>query len=82
MPIDISVKVGIVENIHIGVTYSLEEIQLYTNLFKEFFNMFAWSHEEIPSIKNIYTLLTREKSRLLKEKLKNFSRQGSFTLSH
>lgn len=33
MPIDIFVKLGIVENIHIGVTCSLEEIQLYIDLF-------------------------------------------------
>lgn len=45
---DISVKPGIVENIHNGVTYSPEEIKI--QLFKEFLDIFAWSYKEIPSI--------------------------------
>jgi len=49
-PIDISAKPGIVEHIHIGVTCTLEEIQLYTDLFREFWDVFAWSYEEIPGI--------------------------------
>ena len=47
MPIDISVKMGIVENFHIGVTCSPDEIKLYTHLFQEFSDVFAWSYEEI-----------------------------------
>jgi len=35
-PIDISVKPGIVENIHISQNYSPEEVTAYTALFKEF----------------------------------------------
>ena len=34
MPIDIFVKPRIVENIHIGLTCSLEEVKLYTILFQ------------------------------------------------
>ena len=49
MPIEISVKPGIVENIHIGVTFSLDEIKLYTSIFQEFQDVFAWYYEEIPS---------------------------------
>ena len=50
IPIDISVKPRIVENIHVGVTCSPEEIQVYTELFHEFRDVFAWSYEEMPGI--------------------------------
>ena len=33
-----------------GVTCSLENIQLYTNLFYEFRDVFAWSYEYMPGI--------------------------------
>ena len=48
--IDISVKPGIVEHLHIGVTCTPEEIQLYSNLFREFRDVFAWAYEEMPGI--------------------------------
>jgi hypothetical protein len=41
IPIDISKIPGIVENIFVAVDCSPEEIQIYTDLFKEFRNMFA-----------------------------------------
>jgi hypothetical protein len=50
IPIDISKTPGIVENIFIGADCSLEEIQIYTELFKEFCDMFSWSYEDIPCI--------------------------------
>jgi hypothetical protein len=50
IPIDISVKPRIVENIHIGASCSPEEIVAYTSLFKEFRDIFAWSYEEMPGI--------------------------------
>jgi hypothetical protein len=50
MPIDISVKPGIVENVHIGASCSPTEIITYTSLFKEFWDIFAWSYEEMPGI--------------------------------
>ena len=50
MPIDISIKPWIVKNIHVGVTCSPEEIQVYTNLFHEFRDVFTWSYEEMPRI--------------------------------
>ena len=34
----------------IGVDCSLEEIQIYTALFKEYWGMFAWTYEEMPGI--------------------------------
>jgi hypothetical protein len=50
IPIDILVKPGIVENIHIGASCSLDEIVTYTSLFKEFRDIFAWRYEEILGI--------------------------------
>ena len=50
MSIDISIKIGIVEHVHIGVSYSLDEIKTYTHLFQEFHDVFAWSYEEMPGI--------------------------------
>jgi hypothetical protein len=38
------------ENVFIGADCSPEEIQIYTDLFKEFHNVFAWSFEEMPGI--------------------------------
>jgi hypothetical protein len=39
-----------VENIFVGEDCSPEEIQIYTDLFKEFRDVFAWSYEEMPGI--------------------------------
>ena len=50
IPINISIKHGIVENINIGANFSLKEITQYTALFKEFHDVFAWSYEEMPGI--------------------------------
>jgi len=50
MPIDISINPGVVENVHIRVTCSLDEIKLYTRLFQEFCDLFMWSYEEMPGI--------------------------------
>lgn len=36
MPLDISVKPKIIENVHIGVSYSPDEIKIYTQIFKKF----------------------------------------------
>ena len=37
-------------NVFVGADCSLEEIQIYTDLFKEFHDVFAWSYEEMPGI--------------------------------
>jgi hypothetical protein len=50
IPIDISVKYGIVENVHIGASCSPDEIVTYTSLFKEFRDIFAWRYKEMPVI--------------------------------
>jgi hypothetical protein len=48
--IDISRTPGKIENMHIGAYCSLEEILIYTELFKEFQDVFAWSYEEMLGI--------------------------------
>ena len=50
IPINISIKHDIVENINIGSNCSPKEITQYTSLFKEFHDVFAWPYEEMPSI--------------------------------
>jgi hypothetical protein len=50
IPIDISRTPGIVENVFVGADCSPEEIQIYTELFKEFHDVFSWSYEEMPGI--------------------------------
>jgi hypothetical protein len=39
-----------VENVFVGADCSLKEIQVYTDLFKEFHDVFSWSYEEILGI--------------------------------
>jgi hypothetical protein len=48
--IDISHTPGKIENVNIGADCSPEEILIYTKLFKEFRDVFAWSYEEMPGI--------------------------------
>jgi hypothetical protein len=50
IPINISKTPGVVENVFVGVDFSPEEIQTYTELFKEFHDFFSWSYEEILGI--------------------------------
>jgi hypothetical protein len=50
VPINISRNHGIMENVFVGADFSPEEIQIYTDLFKEFRDVFSWSYEEIPGI--------------------------------
>lgn len=48
--IDISINIDIMENIQIGANCNLEEIASFTFLYKEFYDVFAWSYDEIPNI--------------------------------
>ena len=50
IPINISIKLSIVENINIGANCSPKEITQYIVVFKEFHDVFAWSYEEILGI--------------------------------
>lgn len=48
--INISVKIGIVENIQIRVDRNREKIASFTSLFNEFHDVFSWSYKEILDI--------------------------------
>jgi hypothetical protein len=50
VPIDISRTPGIVDNVFFREDCSPEEIRIYTYLFKEFHDIFAWSYKEMPGI--------------------------------
>jgi hypothetical protein len=50
IPINISRNPSVVENVFVGADCSLKEIHIYTDLFKEFRDVFAWSYEEMPGI--------------------------------
>jgi hypothetical protein len=50
IPIDISRTLGIMENVFVGANCSPEEIPIYTDLFKEFDDVFESSYEEMPGI--------------------------------
>jgi hypothetical protein len=50
IPINISKTPGIVENVFVGADFSPKEIQIYTELFKEFHDVFSWYYEEMPGI--------------------------------
>ena len=72
-PIDISIKPGTIEHVHIGKNYSIDKIEEYQALFKEFRDIFAWSYEEIlgidPSIV-VHEIKTYRKTRLVRHKLR------------
>ena len=45
IPIDISVKPGIIENMHIGACCTEDGIKSYKALFQEFHEILAWFYE-------------------------------------
>jgi hypothetical protein len=50
IPIDISIKPGIVENVHIRYACSDNEVVTYKAIFKEFCDVFTWSYKEMSGI--------------------------------
>jgi hypothetical protein len=50
IPIDISRTPSIVEKVFVEANFSPEEIRIYTELFKEFYDVFSLSYEEILGI--------------------------------
>ena len=48
--IDILTKPGIVENIHVSVSFSPSKLDSYHSLFREFRDVFTWSYVEMPGI--------------------------------
>jgi hypothetical protein len=50
IPVDISIKPGVLKNVHIGASCSTDEVVTYNSLFQEFRDIFAWSYEEMSCI--------------------------------
>jgi hypothetical protein len=50
VPLDISIKPGVVENVHIEASCSTDEVVAYKSLFQEVCDIFAWSYEEMSGI--------------------------------
>jgi hypothetical protein len=50
IPLDISIKPRVMENVHIGASCYADEVHTYKSLFQEFYDVFAWSYEEMPGI--------------------------------
>jgi hypothetical protein len=50
IPLDISIKPRVVENLHIGASCSHDKFVTYKSLFQEFCDVFTWSYEEMPCI--------------------------------
>jgi hypothetical protein len=50
VPLDISIKPRVVENVHIDASCSSDEVCTYKALFEEFCDIFSWSYEEMPDI--------------------------------
>ena len=50
IPINISQIPGKIENVYVGAYWSPNEIKRYSELFKEFCDVFDWSYEEMLGI--------------------------------
>jgi hypothetical protein len=50
IPLDISIKPRVVENVHIGATCFDDEVITYKDIFQEFCDVFAWIYEEMSGI--------------------------------
>jgi hypothetical protein len=50
VPLNISIKLDIIENFHIGASCYTNEVHTYKTLFQEFRDVFTWSYEEMPDI--------------------------------
>jgi hypothetical protein len=50
VPLDISIKPGVIKNVHIKASCSIYEIVTYKAIFQEFWDVFSWSYEGMPGI--------------------------------
>jgi len=48
--VNISKTLGIEENIMLGVSYSLEEVDSYEEFFQEFLDIFYWLYSKMPGL--------------------------------
>jgi hypothetical protein len=93
IPLDISIKHGIVENVHIGASCSHDKVVTYKSLLQEFCDIFSWSYEEMLGIDPniiLHEIKTYPGAKLVRSthvkkllsslKLRNFSKLVVFTL--
>jgi hypothetical protein len=50
IPLDISIKPRVIENVHISASCSTDEVVTYKSIFQEFRDVFTWSYEEMLGI--------------------------------
>ena len=70
---DISVKLGTIEHVHIGQNCSTEETEAYRALFKEFRDIFSSTYEEMPRIDLsivVHEIKTHPTARPIRHKLR------------
>lgn len=81
--INISMNPNMIKNLFIGVECSHEEIQVYTDLFKEFRDVFTWSYEEMsgidPSIIQ-HEIKTYENAKLVHQRLRSVNPRKATTI--
>jgi len=74
--VNISRNPNTIGNVFIGANYSLGEIQTYTDLFKEFCDVFTWSYEEMPGIYPSivqHEIMMYENAKPIRQKLRPFN---------
>lgn len=70
--INVSRDPNVIENLFIGIKCSPEEVQNYTDLFKQFRDVFAWYYEEMPGIDPStvqHEIKTYENAKLVRQRL-------------
>jgi len=63
----------VIENLFIRIECSPEEVQIYTDLFKEFRDVFTWYYEEMPGIDPSivqHEIKTYENAKLVRQRLR------------
>ena len=81
--VDISVKPGVVENLHMGQSCSASELGSYMVLFKEFSDIFALTYEEIPGIDPsivVHDIRSYPDAKLVRKKLHQVHPQKETTI--
>jgi hypothetical protein len=72
IPLDISVKPRVMENVHIDASCSSDEVFTYKSLFQEFCDVFYWTYEMIPGIDPdivVHEIKTYTDAKLVRQRL-------------
>jgi hypothetical protein len=72
------------ENVFVRADCSLEEIQIYTDIFKEFRDVFAWSYEEMLGIdpKRVeHEITTYPDAKPVRQKLRSVNPKKAATIN-